>query len=82
LASRSQFIIRGHQGKNSRQEPGGRDWSRSHGGTLLTDLLSTAHLCYIGQAHLPGNGTAHSGLDPPMLISNQENRPGCAYSPF
>ena len=33
-------IFQGSKGKNSRQEPGGRNWSKSHGGVLLISLLS------------------------------------------
>lgn len=46
LTYRSQFIIKGSQSRNSKQESGGRSWSRNHGGTLLVwfnlpDLLTT-----------------------------------------
>jgi hypothetical protein len=30
-------------------------------------------LCYVSWAHLLRDGTAHSGLAPPISISNQEN---------
>ena len=39
-------ITEGSWGRNSRQEPGGRNWSRDHGETLLPGLFSTA--CSIG----------------------------------
>jgi hypothetical protein len=34
--------IKGNLGKSSIQKPGGRKWSRDHGGMLLTGLLSMA----------------------------------------
>lgn len=30
-----QFISEGNQGRNSRPEPGGKNWSRNHGGNRL-----------------------------------------------
>lgn len=32
-------ITEGNQGRNSGQEPGHRNWSRGHGGTLVSNLL-------------------------------------------
>lgn len=46
---------------------------------LLTGLLPLSLLglvSYTRQDHLlPGDGTSHSGLDPPTLIISQENAP-------
>lgn len=38
--------------RKPRQKPGGRNWSRDHGGTLLNWLLSVA--CYLAFLHNPG----------------------------
>jgi hypothetical protein len=35
-------IMKGSQSKNSMKEPGGRNWSKSHRGMLLTDLFLMA----------------------------------------
>ena len=40
----------------------GRNWSRDHGGMLLTGLF--CHFSYKARAHLTKAGTAHSGLGP------------------
>jgi hypothetical protein len=37
-------VIEGRQGRNARQKPGGSNWSRRHGGVLLTALLSLSCL--------------------------------------
>ena len=48
----------------------GGSQGRNHGrkGSLAFQLLP-----YTTQAHLPRNGSVHSGLGPPTSISNQEN---------
>ena len=63
-------IMKGNQDRNSRYRnlEAGTE-ARDHGGTLLPGLV----LSYTTQDHLAGSGTAHSGLDPPTPIINQEN---------
>ena len=65
----SQSIIERSQGRNSGQEPGGRNRSRSHGGTLFNDLLLVACLtCFLTQLrtiqgrHLPQWALPHQSL--------------------
>lgn len=63
------------QGRNARQNPGSRNWSRGHQGMLLTGLLSMAHsscFLYTTQDHLPTSRT-NNGLDPSTSIVKQEN---------
>lgn len=36
------FMVKGSQGRKSRQEPGSRNWSRDHGEAVLTGLLPVA----------------------------------------
>lgn len=43
-SSNLQYIIKGNQGKRSRQEHGGRSESREDRAMLLTDLISMAYL--------------------------------------
>jgi hypothetical protein len=53
-----------NQGWNSRQELGGRNWSRSHGVMLLTRLLSLgllSLLSYTIEDHFPLDGTGPVG---------------------
>lgn len=40
-------------------------------GILLSDLLSL--FSYVTQDHLPMHSTSHSGLDPPITITDQEH---------
>ena len=68
----------GSQDRSARQEdPGGKSWSRGHGGMLLTSLLPTAAqpLSYTTQNHQPWGGTTYSELGPPPSIVSQENEP-------
>lgn len=45
-----QSITEGNRDRNSRDEPGGKNWVRGHGGVLFTGLLSTAFLvCFLMQ---------------------------------
>lgn len=39
----------------------------------LAPLGLLNYLCYIAQAYLPRDSTAHSELEPPTLTSHQEN---------
>jgi len=59
------------RGRNSRQEPGGRSWSRGHGGRLLTGLPPglLSYFSYATQTHLPRDGTTHSGMSLSTLIN-------------
>lgn len=55
--------LEGSQDRNWRQQPGGRNWSRSHRGTLLTGLLLLAcSICFL----IPLRTTC-PGIDPPTL---------------
>lgn len=73
--STSQSVIEDTHGRISRQEPGAeiklRPWWNDAYWIVASDLL-TLH-SYTAQAHLPRNGTAHSGWNPPVPISHQEN---------
>ena len=69
--SRSRFIVKENWGRSSRQEPGGRNGSRSHREVMLIGLLSL--LPCIIQDHLLMGGTAYHQLGPLTLISCQEN---------
>lgn len=72
----SQSVIKGSQGRNSGQEPESRNWNRDHRILLLLALLFMAcSVCFLCTAvdHLPGVGTANSGLGCLTLIINQEN---------
>jgi hypothetical protein len=66
------LIIEGSQDRNSEQETGARrSWYKSHGGLLLTGLLSL--LSYRTQDHQPRDDTTHNRLGSPPLIINGEN---------
>ena len=77
--SRSLFIIRNHQDRNSnragtwRQELMQRPWRDTAYWLSHHSLLSL--LSYRIQGHLPRNGTTHIGQDPPPSITNYENSP-------
>lgn len=43
--------------------------------TVSTPRLNFSHVSYTAQAHLPTDGTFHSGLGPSVFIINQENAP-------
>lgn len=64
-----------HQGRNSRQAPGGRSWNRKQGGMLPPGLLSVSH----SAASLTSpRTTAHewspySGPGPTPSVMNQES---------
>lgn len=62
---RFQSIIEGGQGRSLKQKPM-EECCFQNGGTF--SLLG--YLSYIAQAHLPRDGTAHSGLLAPASISN------------
>lgn len=55
-----------------RQELKAGIWSRNDGGAMLVSLLPYTYNFH-NQGQLPGNGTAHNGVDPPTSISNWEN---------
>lgn len=69
--SKSNMGRKGSQGRDSRQVPRSRSWSRGHGETLLTGLLSL--LSYPRQDQLPRVDTAQSELVPPTFIISQNN---------
>lgn len=48
-------ITERHQSRNSRQEPGGRNWSRDHGGMLFTGSFSDVFSPKYGRACLWNN---------------------------
>lgn len=61
----------------------GRNQSGSRRGTLLTGLLFVVcSLCFYHttQVHQSRSGAAHSGLDLPPSVSNQENSPRAVSS--
>lgn len=64
-----------NQGRSSKQEPGGRNWSKGHGEMLLTGLLLLVQLSFLYSTGLYRDATAHSGLDPPTYTIDQENSP-------
>lgn len=69
-ASLLQSVIDGGQGRASRWNPGGRNWSRDHRGALSTGLLLMACLaCCLIQ---PRGSTTHSDLSSPSI--NQQSR--------
>lgn len=67
----------GNRVKNSRQQPGDRNWSRSHRRMLCSAMLFlTWPVCFlIHSEHLPSGGIAHSTLGPSTSITNQEKCP-------
>jgi hypothetical protein len=55
--STTQSMIKGRQGRKSRQECGGRNWHRSHGGVLLTALLlMTSSACFLAESSTTNPG--------------------------
>jgi hypothetical protein len=73
LAYRLQSIL---EGRNSRQKPGGRNWSRGHGGVLLAGLLPFACLTTgLTQCRLPCPKVTKTTVGWALCtsISNQEN---------
>lgn len=60
--SSSTFLVIVHHWRKSGQEPGGRNWIRSHGGALLNGLLPTTWtICFLYNPRPPArNGTAHN----------------------
>lgn len=60
-----------HQWK-PRQEPDGRNCSRSHGGLLFVDLFPQLAqlLSYMAQDYLASKGSTHNGLGPSSLLGN------------
>lgn len=70
--SRSQSMIRDAEG---------RTWGRDQRGILFPALLALLRLSQISntiQNHLPRDGTAHPGLDPPTpMISQAKAPPTC-----
>jgi hypothetical protein len=72
--SYTQFTIEESHGRNPRQEPDGKNWSRSHEGALSIDFFFwLAQLPFlIAQAHLPRDDINHGGL---QAIIHQENDP-------
>jgi hypothetical protein len=61
-------------GIQTRQEPGGRSLHRSHGDLLLICLLASQDLLsllsYRTLGHQPKDDSIHSGLNPPIAITN------------
>lgn len=74
-----QCIIKRSQVENSRQEPEtetvGELWRNTAYSLALRAFAQLAFLSNTAQSHLPRDGTAQSGLGPPMPISNPENAP-------
>lgn len=78
-SSRQQSVTEGlSPGTLAREEPGGGNWSRSHGGTLLTHWLALSMACSVRfpttQAFLPKGGSTHSVLGPPPAIMIHDSR--------
>ena len=63
-------------GTQAGKERGGRSWCRGQGGVLLTGLLlMVCSACFLiePRATCLGDGTSHSGLCPPISITNWEH---------
>ena len=75
-AYRLQSIMKGSQGRNSRQEPGERTRAE-HGKTLLTDLSPwLTQSTFLDNLGWPAQGgIACSGIGPPTSIINQKVTP-------
>lgn len=65
--------LKGSEGKNLGQEPGGRNGSRRHGRMLLIGFLSIAcSACFVLQRRV---GITYSDLGSYMPVVNQEKCP-------
>lgn len=52
-----QFIIKGRQGKNSRQKPWNKDWSKNYRGTPLINFIFMSHsFCFLKKSRTPAQG--------------------------
>lgn len=76
--------MQGNQGRNSGQEPEGRNWYRGQGGTLLTDLFPRAWLALLsysnkGQQHRCGLG---NGAGPSHPFNNQKKKNTNVWRPI
>lgn len=71
-------ITEGSYRKNSSQKPGGKKWSRDHGGVLLSGLLLwlSQSAFYTAQNHLPRADIAHNEVGPPTstIINKMHHR--------
>ena len=83
LSSRLQSVIQvivchlGSHGRNSKEEPGGRNWSRDHGTVLLTDLLLiVCSACFLIPYRIifPGWHCPQWSAPPPPSVINQEKK--------
>jgi hypothetical protein len=63
----------GSQGRNSRQELNTEAMEECY--LLACFRLTLIYLSYTAQAHMPRDGTTHSGLGPPISTSIHENSP-------
>ena len=77
MAYRSQSITKGIWGRNSRQEPENRNWSRGRRGALHTGFFSVtdSDAFLIPFRSIGLRLTLPSGLGSPTLITNYENVP-------
>lgn len=73
----SYSITEESQGRNWRQEPRGRPWSRGHWGVPLTALL----LSYLLPTYCLLMATSHGGLWLPLSVISQENIPQACHRP-
>lgn len=63
-----------HKGKSRRElkeEPGDRNWSEDHGGTLIAPRGLLSSLSYSTQENPPRGDLTHSEMGPPRLINDQ-----------
>lgn len=71
-------ITEGSYRKNSSQKPGGKKWSRDHGGVLLSGLLLwlSQSAFYTAQNYLPRADIAHNEVGPPTstIINKMHHR--------
>lgn len=66
-------VTKGSQDRHSSQEPGSRNWSKDHVGTLLTGLIPMAgSLAFLSTAY-PGVAQPIVAWAPPTLIFSQDS---------
>ena len=72
-AYRLSSVLEGSQGRNLEEGTESETMAICHGLlTIYTPRVKFSCLSYTGQAHLPRNDTAHSGLGPSMSLTGQD----------
>ena len=74
------FIIKRTWGRNSRQEPGSRSWSRDHGGRMLALHGLLRLLSDVPQDYMPRGGTTTVGWTIPHQSLIKKMSHGLSYS--